>query len=57
MEYDPQDLPCLVEMGRDGTRRQAKSWPFMVVRDLSAQKFTTRWGNRFLDNRDQYSLW
>ncbi|HEV2582396.1 MAG TPA: glycosyltransferase family 2 protein [Ktedonobacteraceae bacterium] len=48
MEYDPQDLPALLrkwEAARDaGMARVA----IYGCRDLSPQKFTTRWGNRFL---------
>lgn len=45
MEYDPQDIPSLVR------KWEAAGNPNVVVygrRDLSPQKFTTRWGNRFL---------
>lgn len=45
MEYDPQDIPSLV------CKWEAAGNPNVVVygrRDLSPQKFTTRWGNRFL---------
>lgn len=45
MEYDPQDLPKLV------SKWEAAGKPWVAVygrRDLSGQKFTTRWGNRFL---------
>lgn len=45
MEYDPQDIPALVG------KWEATGNPKTVVygcRDLSGQKFTTRWGNRFL---------
>ena len=45
MEYDPQDLPALVQCW------QSAGQPKVAVygcRDLSGQKFTTRWGNRFL---------
>lgn len=48
MEYNPQDLPALLakweEMHAAGKERVA----VYGYRDLSAQKFTTRWGNRFL---------
>src|SRR6266571_1896144 len=45
MEYDPQNLPTLVRMWEEaGDPRVA----VYGVRDLSAQKFTTRWGNRFM---------
>lgn len=45
MEYDPQDIPRLVRTWESSNN------PRTVVygcRDLSDQKFTTRWGNRFL---------
>ncbi len=45
MEYDPQDLPALVSKWENAGN------PWVAVygqRDFSGQKFTTRWGNRFL---------
>ncbi|MEO8973580.1 MAG: glycosyltransferase family 2 protein [Ktedonobacteraceae bacterium] len=45
MEYDPQDIPALVR------KWEAAGNPKTIVygrRDLSGQKLTTRWGNRFL---------
>jgi glycosyltransferase involved in cell wall biosynthesis len=45
MEYDPQDLPALVR------KWESAGTPWTAVygrRDFSGQKFTTRWGNRFL---------
>lgn len=45
MEYDPQDLPALVHAWETAGN------PWVAVygrRDFSGQKFTTRWGNRFL---------
>lgn len=45
MEYDPQDLPKLV------SKWESAGNPWVAVygrRDFSGQKFTTRWGNRFL---------
>lgn len=45
MEYNPQDLPALVK------KWETAGNPMVAVygrRDLSPQKFTTRWGNRFL---------
>jgi len=45
MEYDPQDLPALVHKWEDAANPRAAVYG---VRDLSTQKFTTRWGNRFL---------
>ncbi|GCE14049.1 glycosyltransferase family 2 protein [Tengunoibacter tsumagoiensis] len=47
LEYDPMDLPVLVTQWHHATSKQQK----VVVygyRDLSSQKRTTRWGNRFL---------
>ncbi len=45
MEYDPQDLPALVSKWEDAADSKVAVYG---VRNLSAQKFTTRWGNRFL---------
>jgi len=48
MEYNPQDLPALVqkwEAARDAGQSRVAIYG---RRDLSAQKLTTRWGNRFL---------
>ncbi|HLX40898.1 MAG TPA: glycosyltransferase family 2 protein [Ktedonobacteraceae bacterium] len=45
MEYDPRDIPALVD------KWEAAGNAKTIVygrRDLSGQKFTTRWGNRFL---------
>jgi len=45
MEYDPQDLPALVR------KWESASNPWTAVygcRSFAGQKFTTRWGNRFL---------
>jgi glycosyltransferase involved in cell wall biosynthesis len=45
MEYDPQDLPALVRTWESAGN------PWVAVygrRDFAGQKFTTRWGNRFL---------
>ncbi len=47
MEYDPQDLPALVRKWEEETQAGHRAAVY-GVRDLSAQKFTTRWGNRFL---------
>ncbi len=45
MEYNPQDLPALVYRWKEvGDPKVA----VYGCRDLSYQKFTTRWGNRFL---------
>ncbi len=45
MEYDPQDLPALVQ------KWESAGSPWVAVygcRNFAGQKFTTRWGNRFL---------
>ena len=45
MEYDPQDLPALVR------KWESAGHPWVAVygrRNFAGQKFTTRWGNRFL---------
>ncbi len=48
MEYNPQDLPRLVAKWEE-TRQAGKELVAVYgYRDLSSQKFTTRWGNRFL---------
>ena len=48
MEYDPQDLPALVRKWEEMTQAGHCQVAVYGVRDLSRQKFTTRWGNRFL---------
>ena len=48
MEYDPQDLPTLVRKWEEGRTSGLEKVAVYGYRDLSAQKFTTRWGNRFL---------
>ena len=48
MEYDPGDLPALVRKWEEMTRAGYRQVAVYGVRDLSNQKFTTRWGNRFL---------
>lgn len=48
MEYDPQDLPALVGKWEEATRDKNTLVAVYGRRDLSPQKFTTRWGNRFL---------
>jgi len=48
MEYDPQDLPALVCKWEEMTQAGHRLVAVYGVRDLSGQKFTTRWGNRFL---------
>jgi glycosyltransferase involved in cell wall biosynthesis len=48
MEYDPQDLPALIRKWEEGTAQGKEKVAVYGYRDLGAQKFTTRWGNRFL---------
>jgi dolichol-phosphate mannosyltransferase len=48
MEYDPQDLLALVHKWKEMARAGHRHIAVYGVRDLSRQKFTTRWGNRFL---------
>src|SRR5438105_10996117 len=48
MEYDPGDLPVLVRKWEEMTQAGYPQVAIYGVRDLSHQKFTTRWGNRFL---------
>lgn len=48
MEYDPQDLPALVHKWEEMTQAGYHRVAVYGVRDLSQQRFTTRWGNRFL---------
>ncbi len=45
MEYNPQDLPALVHTWEEAGSAQVAIYG---CRDLSSQKMTTRWGNRFL---------
>ena len=45
MEYDPQDLPALVHKWEEAGDAKVAIYG---CRDLSPQKFTTRWGNRFV---------
>ncbi|MFL5692655.1 MAG: glycosyltransferase family 2 protein [Ktedonobacteraceae bacterium] len=45
MEYDPQDIPLLVHRWKSAGDGKVAIYGY---RDLSGQKFTTRWGNRFL---------
>lgn len=45
MEYNPQDLPVLV---RKWEEAGSTNIAIYGCRDLSPQKLTTRWGNRFL---------
>jgi dolichol-phosphate mannosyltransferase len=48
MEYNPQDLPALVAKWEEAQAAGIKQVAVYGYRDLAAQKFTTRWGNRFL---------
>jgi dolichol-phosphate mannosyltransferase len=48
MEYDPQDLPALVRKWEEGLSQGLTKVAVYGYRDLSPQKLTTRWGNRFL---------
>ena len=45
MEYDPQDIPALVHKWEEAKSSKVAVYGY---RDLVGQKFTTRWGNRFL---------
>jgi dolichol-phosphate mannosyltransferase len=45
MEYDPQDIPSLVRKWEAAGNTNVAVYG---RRDLSGQKFATRWGNRFL---------
>jgi dolichol-phosphate mannosyltransferase len=45
MEYDPQDIPALVRKWEEANNPKVAVYG---CRDLSGQKFATRWGNRFL---------
>lgn len=48
MEYDPLDLPALVSKWEEGQAAGKERVAVYGYRDLAGQKFTTRWGNRFL---------
>ena len=48
MEYNPQELPLLVSKWQEGRAAGREKVAVYGFRDLSTQKFTTRWGNRFL---------
>ncbi|HYT33515.1 MAG TPA: glycosyltransferase family 2 protein [Ktedonobacteraceae bacterium] len=48
MEYDPQDIPALVHKWEEASGTANSNIAVYGYRDLSGQKFTTRWGNRFL---------
>lgn len=45
MEYNPQDLPALVRKWQEAENAKVAIYG---RRDLSPQKLTTRWGNKFL---------
>ena len=45
MEYDPQDIPALVHKWEEAKSSKVAVYGY---RDLAGQKFSTRWGNRFL---------
>jgi len=48
MEYDPQELPLLVRKWEEGHTVRRPRVAVYGYRNLAQQKFTTRWGNRFL---------
>jgi len=48
MEYDPQEIPSLVRKWEEGRASGKEKVAVYGYRDLAPQKFTTRWGNRFL---------
>ncbi|HYK84985.1 MAG TPA: glycosyltransferase family 2 protein [Ktedonobacteraceae bacterium] len=48
MEYDPQDIPALVRKWEDAQQGGQNKVAVYGYRNLAGQKFTTRWGNRFL---------
>src|SRR5581483_8045231 len=48
MEYDPQDIPALVSKWEEATKAGHDKVAVYGYRNLGEQKFTTRWGNRFL---------
>ncbi len=48
MEYNPQELPPLVRKWQEAVEAGNSKVAVYGCRDLSPQKFTTRWGNRFL---------
>jgi dolichol-phosphate mannosyltransferase len=48
LEYDPQDLLALVRTWEEATGAGDQKVAVYGVRNLSAQKCSTRWGNRFL---------
>jgi dolichol-phosphate mannosyltransferase len=48
MEYDPMDLPALVRTWQEARDTGHTRVAVYGRRNLAPQKFTTRWGNRFL---------
>lgn len=48
MEYDPQDIPALVRKWEEAQQAGQIKIAVYGYRNLAGQKFTTRWGNRFL---------
>lgn len=48
MEYNPQDLPALARKWQEAHNAGKTRVAIYGCRDLTPQKFTTRWGNRFL---------
>src|SRR5579872_3760880 len=48
LEYDPQDLLALVRKWEEAIQAGYDKVAVYGVRDLSGQKWTTRWGNHFL---------
>lgn len=48
MEYNPQELPALVAKWEEERKTGKEKVAVYGYRNLSQQKFTTRWGNRFL---------
>ncbi len=48
MEYNPQELPLLVRKWQEGRTAGHDKVAVYGYRNLKQQKFTTRWGNRFL---------
>lgn len=48
LEYDPQDIPSLVQKWQQARQEGLTHVVVYGQRDLSGQQFTTRWGNRFL---------
>jgi dolichol-phosphate mannosyltransferase len=48
LEYDPQDIPLLIQKWEEAQQAGQHNIAVYGYRDLSGQKFATRWGNRFL---------